>query len=359
MTNDFRLPPGLLPKATLWLRALRRRTLDYWYASMEGPEAAHVEAALAAIVVNVLDETVFEAAFEAAYREHRGSHPLGRVVMGLELIRNCEIHSSEAGELKEHAIFGVPDAGFRQILHWPALQELPEEYRRRQDGEQRARGEARDAYRRWVADRPVIETLLDADGYFTGLDDAIAPAEGPRLAYAFAVLPLGADDEPVVCRPMGLDRYATFLPDLACRSEERRAAHWPSADQWLDEQNKRIRKAPPATSHRQVTKQARDASGKVVAYAGLTGAPGDPYRSGWVERAPQVGRDIRMGCQYYIISDGDTVDLASDEQLRVTAVVDGADRLTDLSDSDSEQDLDYLHLLEENPDLYRRSRTIA
>jgi len=66
----------------LWSQALRRRILDYWYASMEGPDAAHVEAALAAIVVDVLDETVFQAAFDEPYCEDRRTHPLGRVVLG-------------------------------------------------------------------------------------------------------------------------------------------------------------------------------------------------------------------------------------------------------------------------------------
>jgi hypothetical protein len=44
------------------MRALRRGLLSYWYATLEGGEAAAIEAATATWYVNILDEAVFEHA---------------------------------------------------------------------------------------------------------------------------------------------------------------------------------------------------------------------------------------------------------------------------------------------------------
>lgn len=358
MNADFRVPPALAPKANLWALALRRRIFDYWYATLEGEDAAHAEAALAAIVVNVLDEAVFQAVHGEAYRTERRLNPLGRVVMGLELIRNCEVHSSEAGSLKEHAMFSFPGVGMRAQYHWPALADLPAEYRKRQTDEHRARGEARDAYDKWVADRPVIETLLDAVAFFGQLDSSLVADQPIELTSPLCSAPLAEDGQTALYKPVGLDRYALFLPDLACRNTERRAPHWPSADRWLADENQRIRKTAPKSIDREVVRVIRDSTGRTIAYTGLSGLPRDAYRTAWTERASQVGRDVRFGCRHYVIHHGAEIELTADEQLRVKAIVGTADVLSELDDGESEHDLRHLELMEHNPDLYRRSRLV-
>jgi hypothetical protein len=41
----------------------------------------------------ILDGAIFQDTAGQAYCDHRANDRLGRVVMGLELIRNCETHS--------------------------------------------------------------------------------------------------------------------------------------------------------------------------------------------------------------------------------------------------------------------------
>lgn len=92
------LPSVALGKAQRYMRALRRAVLAYWYATLEDPEAAALEATTATLYVSILDEAVFAPALGASYRDIRSQDRLGRIVTGLELIRNCETHSSILAE---------------------------------------------------------------------------------------------------------------------------------------------------------------------------------------------------------------------------------------------------------------------
>jgi hypothetical protein len=357
VSNGLTLEEPALSKGLLWMRAVRRRTLDYWYATVEDPDAAHIEAALATVAVNVIDESVFLASHGDRYRDHRPAHPQGRVVMGLEFIRNCEIHATQLTELATTATFGVPGLGFRLVLSWPEFEALPWDYRQRLGGEPRARGEARDAYRKWVAGRPVIETLLDAIAYFEQLDSRLLPAEAVDLRYSFApAVPLGFNDELFTCRPMGLDHTQLVLPDLACRNVERRSASWPSADQWLKEQDRMIRKQPPAGTCREICVRVVDGTGKLVGYRGYAESPDEQYRHAWVERAPQVGRDIRNGFRYFLVLAGSEIDVVADDQLNLSARIEGVDALDLVESNNSDLSLDHIAINEANPDLYRRER---
>lgn len=356
LVSAFPLPDAVLPKALLWTRALRRRAIDYWYATVEDLDAAQIEAALAAVVINILDEAVFEEALQDPYRNLRRRHPQGRVVLGLELIRNCEVHSPELASLEFSAAFGVPRLGNRVVLQWPTFDALPRGYRTRKAGEGRARGEARDAYQKWVAGRPVIETLLDAVAFFEATDSRLRPAEALHLRYAFhPPAPLGADGEELALRPVGLDGYDLFLPDLACRSTERRSAGWPAADRWLQDQDRAIRRRQPGGNCRQIQARIEDPAGKLVGYVGLAGRPRQRFRTAWAERASQVRKDVGLGFRYFVLVEGEQVDVVAPNDGGLTAPSVGGDALRSIPIADS-QAMSHLTLNEEHPDLYRLER---
>lgn len=107
---QFPLTDAYLAKGLRYMREVRRAIEAYWYATMEDPEATALEVRRVASAVNILDETVFLHAFGDSYRRHRARDPLGKVVMGLELIRNCEEHSPVLfdGLLVPGAHFSVP-----------------------------------------------------------------------------------------------------------------------------------------------------------------------------------------------------------------------------------------------------------
>jgi hypothetical protein len=239
------LPDESWPKARRYMRALRRGLLSYWYATLEDEEAAAIEAATATWYVNILDEAVFEPAHQKTYPDIRANDPLGRVVMGLELIRNCETHAPVVfdGLLVRSRRYGVPLSTGRQaarsVFKWAEWDALPIAYREvssslATDRQRRARAAAQHGYRVAVRDRHVTETLFDAIAFFQSLDARLVGSPAPPLRWAYAEVP-DTDpqlDEPTtwLARPLGLDAFEPFLPDIACRSTERRTAQWPAAD---------------------------------------------------------------------------------------------------------------------------------
>jgi hypothetical protein len=236
------LPDEFLPKTQRYMRALRRGVLSYWYATLEDAEAAAIEAATATWYVNVLDESVFEKAFEEQYQRLRAKDRLGRVVMGLELIRNCETHAPVVfdGLLVDTHWYGVPRSTgaftVRRVFAWADADALPETYRDVSSGatsaQRRARAEAQDGYRKDVEGRHVIETLFDAMAFFHSLDGRLVGPPAASLRWSFAEIPdtdLEVADPTswYLARPLGLDAFELFLPSLACRDSERRTARWP------------------------------------------------------------------------------------------------------------------------------------
>lgn len=277
--------------------------------------------------------------------------------MGLELIRNCEVHAIELAQPTVAALFGIPELGYREVYAWSAFKSLPVEYRQQQDGEPRARGEARDAYHKWIAGRPIIETLLDAIAFFESLDEALRPAKALDMRYSFVPeVPLGRNEEQFACRPMGLDQFQLLLPDLACRPTERRSPSWGPADHWLKKQVKAIQREQPGGLSREIRSRIIDEAGKFIGYQGLSGPRDATYRDVWVERAKQVGRDIRMGFRYFVVVGDVEVDATADTQFAVSALSESVDVLAGLKGSNAPIALDHLNLNEANPDLYRLER---
>lgn len=242
--SGFALPDAQLAKAIVYMRALRRHIYGYWYATLEGREAAMIEAAAAAMTVNVLDEAIFQEAAGQAYCDHRAKDRFGRVVMGLELIRNCETHSPVIYDdlLVMTHMYSVPlnDGmnAFREVYRWAEYDDLPATYAEitttASDRQKRARREAQGAYRDAVQRRVVLETLFDAINFFERVEPRLAVNDGsvPRWAYAEFTNRDVTTGEPIpmLARPIGMDAFSVFLPDIATRPTERRSAAWGPAD---------------------------------------------------------------------------------------------------------------------------------
>jgi hypothetical protein len=367
----FQLPDEAWPKARRYMRALRRGLFAYWYATLEGTEAAAIEAATATWYVNILDEAVFEQAHGEPYKNLRASDRLGRVVMGLELIRNCETHAPVVFDklLVESTAYSVPLAVegppvMRSVLAWAAYDVLPAPYRdvpsSATAAQRRARAEALDGYRKAVRLRHVIETLLDAMAFFESLDDRLVGPPAPSLRWAFAELP---DTDPefakpsgwYVARPLGLDAFEPFLPDMVCRDTERRTVQWPPADRTLEARARQARKDLPSALAREV-RYLLTKDGVVVGYSGLQPEPHGA--SPWVERRRQVWQDVRKGFRYFVRHDGREIDLQCDGHERVSArLPDGRDTLADLPEAtNGGLHLGLLQMVEDYPDLYLQMR---
>jgi hypothetical protein len=364
------LPDEFLPKAQRYMRALRRGVLSYWYATLEDAEAAAIEAATATWYVNVLDESVFEKAFEEQYQRLRAKDRLGRVVMGLELIRNCETHAPVVfdGLLVDTHWYGVPRSTgaftVRRVFAWADADALPETYRDVSSGatsaQRRARAEAQDGYRKDVEGRHVIETLFDAMAFFHSLDARLVGPPAPSLRWSFAEIP---DTDPEVAdptswylaRPLGLDAFELFLPSLACRDSERRTARWPPADHTLDARARQARKGLPAAPAREVLHVLID-DGQVVGYSGFTPEPHGGLSS-WVERRSQVWQDVRKGYRYFVVHEDVEIDLQGAAHERVWAPLpDGRDLLADLPEPEPAFDICRLRMFERHDDLYPQMR---
>ncbi|MFE3114195.1 hypothetical protein [Kitasatospora indigofera] len=384
---QFPLTDAHLAKALRYMREVRRAIEAYWYATVEDPEAAVLEARRVASAVNILDEAVFLHAFGDNYRQHRARDPLGKVVMGLELIRNCEEHSPVLfdGLLVPGAHFGVPmsmaPTRTRVVYRWAQYADMPDEYVNidpaATERQKRARGEAQDAYSKEVEGRPVVDTLFDAVCFFQSLDPRLIAEDPPLMRWAFAEstdlesLVEVPDTDPrlepprahLMYRPVGLDRYEVYLLNIVCRSSDRRSAQWPAWDKAVtDRKAGLVRQAKdrnPPGGGREVRYQLVE-DGKVIAYSGIgegTSFPGEQ----WVERTRQVANDVNRGYLYFVNAGDKKVPLQLVGNQTVAALLDGRDLLAELQEVGKRpgMDMSRLKLLEDNPDLYLATRSRA
>ncbi|MFF3489404.1 hypothetical protein ACFYXC_40165 [Streptomyces sp. NPDC002701] len=382
---QFTLEGSYAAKGLRYMREIRRAILAYWYATMEDPEAAALEVRRVASAVNILDEAVFVPAHGDSYCQHRAHDPLGKVVMGLELIRNCEEHSPVLFEqlLEPMAHFSVPvslgPTPMRVPYSWALYADMPARYVQLDPGattnQKRARAEAQDAYRKEVGGRPVIDTLFDAVRFFQALDPRLTADDLPVIRWAFAEsdstdsLVEIPDTDPrtnpprthLLYRPLGLDQYEVFLPDIACRHWERRSARWPAWDKTAKTRKTGLlaqakNRNPPGPA-REVRYRLID-EGKVIGYSGMgLGAHG--LVESWTERTRQVVNDINRGYRYFVRTRDIEIPLQRRQDQGVEAVgEDGRDILSELEEAGEElrMDVAWLHYLEENPDEYLQTR---
>jgi hypothetical protein len=365
------LPEDFWPKAHRYMRALRRGLLSYWYATLEGKEAATIEAATATWYVNILDKAVFEEAHPGRYAKLRADDRLGRVVKGLELIRDGETHAPVVVKdlLVESHRYGVPLAiggqVMRSVFKWAERDTLPKRYLERdamssvKDEHKRATSGARHAYKDAVGARQVIETLFDAIAFFESLDARLVGPPAPPLQFAFAEVPahdeeLEAPSRVYLARPLGLDSFEPFLPDLACRTTERLTAQWPAGDKYFKLRKDRAKKELPAAPKREVRHIVLE-DGKIIGYSGVQPVP--PGSSVWTERCRQVWQDVRQGYRYFIVHGDAEIDLLCAARQQVCAPLDGRDLLAELPPpKDPRLDFDRLTMAETYPDVYLEMR---
>lgn len=371
VTQEVVLPDEQLAKAVVYMRALRRAVIAFWYATIEDSQAALIEAVQACFLINILDEAVFELTLGEPYKEIRASDRLGQVVTGLELVRNCETHAHVAfdGLLVTRRVLSVPTrAGAipRLVPVWAEYADLPHPYveldQSATANQKRARGEAQHGYRRAVAGRSVLETLLDAIAFFQKIDPRLTVEDGPALQYAYVeVLPdrdpaAGEPQHVLLTKPIGLDSFEVFLPPLATRHTERRAVQWQAADSYFTVRVKPAKKTVPKAAYREIRYVLRD-NGKMIGYAGVSPGEASTYWF-WVERVQQVWRDVRNGYRYLVLHDGQQVEVVEYGHQRVAALLaDGTDLLARLPDGhEPHADLDRLTMTETYPDLYLAMR---
>ena len=193
-SEHFPVPPDRAAKAKRWMLALQRQVRATWIATVDnnsvlcrthGIESdvapVGVELALALVAVRVLDLEVFHHGHGQRYEDHRASKPGGRVVDGMTLIRNAEVHLPTVVDPQVDAALSIPlewldsdewpyASQYQLAPVWLPFADLPEEVR----DHDRTSSRCKDSYADALAGRLVVDTLLDAVAFFRECDPAVA-----------------------------------------------------------------------------------------------------------------------------------------------------------------------------------------
>lgn len=209
-----------------------------------------------------------------------------------------------------------------------------------------------------------LRLFLDAVAFFESVDERLITEYGPPLQWAYGEaygdLPTEQETQAwLLARPMGLDQFELFLPDIVCRYTERRSARWPAADDSLRERRRRASRELPGGQQRQVLHVLYEHDRLI----GYSGRGSDEGGSTWVERRRQVWRDVRAGYRYYVCSDGNEIDLTVCGHEQVAACVSEGtdDLLTSLPAAPASGALsrDRLEMVETYDDMYLEVRLRA
>jgi hypothetical protein len=280
------------------MRALRRQVADVWQATMETDtrlvpgysleteaETVAISVAFASISARVLDRHVFGDEYarsgktfrSSKYERFRNVDAQGRVLSGLALIRNSEIHLPVLIDPDVDRVLGIPGTTptrFRVFPRWRPYRALPAEMK-----QNRNRGERRQqalAYRSHLAGRLVTETMLDALAFFLRCDPSLARRT--------------SDGE--------LEHFP--LPELIRHDPyERRHPEWPSVESVADEARAKAAANPPGGLEREILHRFIDKDGNVEAYVGHTKISAT-YREAFTERPEQIAADVSDGFRYHV-----------------------------------------------------------
>jgi hypothetical protein len=209
--------------------ALQRQVAATWVATFEHDsvlcrdhgleldiEPVGVELAFALVAVRVLDHEVFAGSHGSAYERQRGGCDEGRVVDGMTLMRNVEIHVPDVLDPGVDRALSVPvlrlgqalpfRGQFRLFPSWRQFDELPREVRETK----KTATHSIASYREFVAGKLIVDSLLDTVRFFYACDPSIAAVtdDGELLHFPLpTLLPVDGD------RHHPLESLATESPD--------------------------------------------------------------------------------------------------------------------------------------------------
>ncbi len=320
--GSFPLPVTALPKARQWCRAIQRQVEATWWAAIETDtqpaaggelhleaEAVMVEAALSVAAIQVLYE-IFLAAYprkkqgdmtSSAFEAHSLDSEQGKVVSGLKLVRNGEMHAETISVPNVQRTVGVPFTdetyGYRVFPHWVEYPELPHEFRSarhppkkgKTTGDLKTNQVHHDNYDSAVGGQLVIETLLDALGFFARCDPRIVSIDEHGEARHFP------------------------LPSIVERDYERRHPDWPNRSVVESELRSLCESKPPAGERRVLIASLHTQDGSFLAQCGYTEHE-HGYRHMFTETPEQVERDvIEHKFPYWLLEDGIAYPISANE----------------------------------------------
>jgi len=268
-------------KGRHWMRALQRQVADAWASTTETDtslcrihgmetecEVVAISTAFAVTAVRILDNEVFCKEHGQAYLDAKTSDRQGKVVDGLVLIRNAEIHLPVILDPDVQRVLSLGSA-FRVVPKWRPYDQLPADVQNNTKTSERCHA----AYRTAVEGEPVIETLLDAIAWFVKCDPSLAQRDEAEELKHFP------------------------LPELWQHEYERRHPDWVRrCDVEAELRAKRTRELPVG-DYRSIQHRLLDGD-LTVAFCGYTFRNG--YRSAFTETPEQIVRDIAGGYRYYV-----------------------------------------------------------
>ena len=296
----YPLPATALPKARQWCRALQRQVAATWWATIETEthpkpdgevvaetEAVMVPAALSVAAVQVLYE-IFLSAFpqeiegdrtSSRFEVHSHRSGEGKVVSGLKLIRNGEMHAATIVVPNVERTLRVPFTdgtdSYRVFPHWASYPDLPHEFREarhppkkgRQVGKLKTNQIHHDHYESEIGEHLVVETLLDAFKFFAQCD--------PRI--------VSIDEH-------GDPRHFPLTP-IVERDYERRHPDNPNRSVVENELRKQCESKPPGGQRRTLIASLRNQDDEILVHCGMT-QHSSGYSEFFTETPDQVLRDV-------------------------------------------------------------------
>jgi hypothetical protein len=236
-----------------------------------------MDTAAALVVIRTIDNLfteVLAGSDKARYEQMWTSDPDGRVVRGMVLVRNTDVHAHSLIEMDSpRLVSGIGRGGWRVFPRWQDYASLPAEVR----NNTRTARSAHDRYRDSVGGRLVIETLLDVMRFFDRCDPSLARRNDAGNLEGFP------------------------FPAFIEHDYERRHPYWPSWDEVNVELLNRLTSQPPGGTVRQVRRKV--VHGATILLVGYTN-PDAVYREPFLESAEQVMRDVEGGFRYTAATKG-------------------------------------------------------
>ena len=269
------------------MRALQRQVADVWLATIETDtslcrfhgieaeaEVVAISTAFAVTAARVLDLEVLQAEHDQQYLDAKQADRQGRVVDGLVLIRNAEVHLPVILDPDADRVLSLnsPDRGqlFRVIPKWKPYASLPPEVRNNTKTARRCH----DSYRAAVEGESVIETLLDALAWFLSCDPSLARRDAAGELVHFP------------------------LPELFQHDYERRHPAWKRRLEFEAELRDVAAARAPGGDFRAIRHRLVDDEGITHAYCGFARTRGGG--SSFTESPEQIAWDVAAGYAYYV-----------------------------------------------------------